>query len=63
MATNTPSTIDEHSLGNESDPAGEGTYDYVSDDIERPGLMEDLDARVDGDVRFDTYSFATIICN
>ena len=56
MATNTPSTIDEHSLGNESDPAGEGTYDYVSDDIERPGLMEDLDARVDGDVRFDTYS-------
>ncbi|NHN48031.1 FAD-binding protein [Halostella sp. JP-L12] len=31
-------------------------YDYVSDDVERPGLVEDLRGRIDGDVRFDTYT-------
>jgi FAD/FMN-containing dehydrogenase/Fe-S oxidoreductase len=31
-------------------------YDFVSDEVSRPGLVADLRARVDGDVRFDTYS-------
>ena len=31
-------------------------YDFVSDEVHRPGLVDDLRARVDGDVRFDTYS-------
>ncbi|WP_408960207.1 FAD-binding and (Fe-S)-binding domain-containing protein [Natrinema sp. 74] len=31
-------------------------YDYVSDDVERPALLADLRDRVDGDVRFDTYT-------
>ncbi|NIC00826.1 FAD-binding and (Fe-S)-binding domain-containing protein [Halobacterium sp. R2-5] len=31
-------------------------YDYVSGDVERPDLVADLEARVDGDVRFDTYT-------
>ncbi|ELY50926.1 FAD-binding and (Fe-S)-binding domain-containing protein [Natronolimnohabitans innermongolicus] len=31
-------------------------YDYVSDDVERPDLVADLRDRIDGDVRFDTYS-------
>ena len=39
-----------------SDPAADGTYDYVSDDVERPGLVDDLRSRVDGEVRFDSYT-------
>ena len=31
-------------------------YDYVSDDVERPALVEDLRGLVDGEVRFDTYT-------
>ncbi|GAA0268633.1 FAD-binding and (Fe-S)-binding domain-containing protein [Halobacterium noricense] len=31
-------------------------YDYVSGDVERPGLVDDLEDRVAGDVRFDTYT-------
>ncbi|WP_101295936.1 FAD-binding and (Fe-S)-binding domain-containing protein [Halegenticoccus soli] len=31
-------------------------YDYVSDDVDRPDLVRDLDSRVDGDVRFDKYT-------
>ncbi|WP_129116028.1 FAD-binding and (Fe-S)-binding domain-containing protein [Halegenticoccus tardaugens] len=31
-------------------------YDYVSDDVDRPGLVRDLDSCVDGDVRFDQYT-------
>jgi FAD/FMN-containing dehydrogenase len=31
-------------------------YDYVSDDVERPDLLDALRGRVDGDVRFDTYT-------
>ena len=31
-------------------------YDYVSDRVERPELVSDLEALVDGDVRFDTYT-------
>ncbi|WP_257298226.1 FAD-binding and (Fe-S)-binding domain-containing protein [Haloarchaeobius sp. FL176] len=32
------------------------TYDYRSDDVARPDLLDALSARVDGDVRFDSYS-------
>ncbi|MFD1686210.1 FAD-binding and (Fe-S)-binding domain-containing protein [Halobellus litoreus] len=39
-----------------TDPATTGNYDYVSDDVERPDLVADLESVVDGDVRFDTYS-------
>ncbi|MDY6818292.1 MAG: FAD-linked oxidase C-terminal domain-containing protein [Halobacteriales archaeon] len=40
------------------DPATDAAanYDYASDDVERPGLVDDLERRVDGDVRFDSYS-------
>ncbi|WP_135806602.1 FAD-binding and (Fe-S)-binding domain-containing protein [Halorussus marinus] len=38
------------------DPADGGDYDYRSDDVDRPGLVSDLDARVAGDVRFDSYT-------
>ncbi len=40
------------------DPAAddEANYDYVSDDVTRPGMVDDLRARIDGEVRFDTYS-------
>jgi FAD/FMN-containing dehydrogenase/Fe-S oxidoreductase len=31
-------------------------YDYVGGSVERPGLVSDLEARVDGEVRFDTYT-------
>ena len=46
------------------DPAADprSNYDYRSDEVERPDLVADLTARVDGDVRFDTYTrnlFAT----
>ncbi|WP_255170405.1 FAD-binding and (Fe-S)-binding domain-containing protein [Natrononativus amylolyticus] len=41
-----------------ADPAGDAraTYDYASDDVDRPALVEDLNRLVDGDVRFDSYS-------
>ncbi len=42
--------------GSGADPSGEGNYEYVSSEIERPELHEDLDRLVAGDVRFDTYS-------
>jgi FAD/FMN-containing dehydrogenase/Fe-S oxidoreductase len=38
------------------DPAEEGNYDYASGEIERPGLVSDLESLVDGEVRFDSYS-------
>ena len=38
------------------DPASAGDYDYRSEDVDRPGMVEDLDNLVDGDVRFDEYS-------
>ena len=31
-------------------------YDHMSGEVERPDLLADLDALVDGDVRFDTYT-------
>ncbi|RLM53289.1 FAD-binding oxidoreductase [Halobellus sp. Atlit-31R] len=39
-----------------TDPATDGNYDYVSDDVERPELVDDLEPLVEGDVRFDTYT-------
>ncbi len=40
------------------DPADDpqANYDYQSGEIERPDLVDALEARVDGDVRFDSYS-------
>ncbi len=40
------------------DPAddSQANYDYQSDDIEQPGLVADLDARIAGEVRGDSYS-------
>ncbi|SEV80218.1 FAD-binding and (Fe-S)-binding domain-containing protein [Natrinema salifodinae] len=31
-------------------------YDFVSDDVTQPALVDDLRGRIDGDVRFDTYT-------
>jgi hypothetical protein len=44
------------STGPAVDPAVGGDYDYTSDDVDDPDLRDDLDALVDGDVRFDSYS-------
>ncbi|MEF8812742.1 MAG: FAD-linked oxidase C-terminal domain-containing protein [Halovenus sp.] len=40
------------------DPAvdARSNYDYRSDDVEQSELVADLEARVDGEVRFDTYT-------
>jgi len=40
------------------DPAEESraNYDHVGGDVERPGLVADLERRVAGEVRFDAYS-------
>ncbi|AZH26589.1 FAD-binding and (Fe-S)-binding domain-containing protein [Haloplanus aerogenes] len=38
------------------DPSSAGDYDYQSDDVDRPGMVDDLDGLIDGDVRFDDYS-------
>ncbi|QAU12275.1 FAD-binding oxidoreductase [Halorubrum sp. BOL3-1] len=46
MATNTP----------EPDPTDGGNFDYTGGEIDRPELVDALDRRVDGDVRFDDYS-------
>ncbi|WP_049926274.1 FAD-binding and (Fe-S)-binding domain-containing protein [Halopiger goleimassiliensis] len=41
-----------------SDPAADpvASYDYRSDDVDRPALVDDLERLVDGEVRFDSYS-------
>jgi len=36
--------------------ASDANYDYRGDDVERPELLDALASRVDGDVRFDSYS-------
>ncbi|MFB6156788.1 MAG: FAD-binding and (Fe-S)-binding domain-containing protein [Haloferacaceae archaeon] len=40
------------------DPAADerANYDYVGEDVARPGLMSDLEDLVAGEVRFDTYT-------
>jgi FAD/FMN-containing dehydrogenase len=42
--------------GPQADPAAAGDYDYRSDDVDNPELCAALEALVDGDVRFDSYS-------
>jgi FAD/FMN-containing dehydrogenase/Fe-S oxidoreductase len=41
-----------------SDPASDErtTYDYAGGDVDRPGLVADLERLVDGEVRFDEYT-------
>ena len=46
MATHTP----------DSDPRDRSDFDYTGGDVNRPDLVDALDRRVDGDVRFDEYS-------
>ena len=46
MATNTP----------DSDPRDGGDFDYTGGETQRPELVDALDSRVEGDVRFDDYS-------
>jgi FAD/FMN-containing dehydrogenase/Fe-S oxidoreductase len=42
------------------DPSADGRadYDYTGGDVDRPGLVEDLERQVDGEVRFDEYTRA-----
>jgi len=42
----------------DTDPADDerANYDYVGDDVERSGLVDDLEGLVEGDVRFDEYT-------
>src|SRR5699024_8773362 len=35
------------------DPADDANYDYRGGAVDRPALVDELEARVDGDVRFD----------
>ncbi|MFC6942155.1 FAD-binding and (Fe-S)-binding domain-containing protein [Salinirubellus sp. GCM10025818] len=44
--------------GTERDPAADPRtdYDYVSEEVERPDLVAALNRRLDGEVRFDTYT-------
>ncbi|QLC33655.1 FAD-binding protein [Halarchaeum sp. CBA1220] len=44
--------------GEAADPAADAAanYDYASDDVERPDLAAALSRRVEGEVRFDSYS-------
>ena len=46
MATHTP----------DPDPRDQGDFDYTGGSVDRPDLVDALDVRVDGDVRFDEYS-------
>jgi FAD/FMN-containing dehydrogenase/Fe-S oxidoreductase len=49
-----PDAVDQDAPLDARDPAA--SYDYRSDDVARPDLLDALAARVDGDVRFDSYS-------
>ena len=50
MATNTPGADPD------PDPLDGGNFDYTGGNIDRPDLVDALERRVDGDVRFDDYS-------
>nr|WP_233340939.1 FAD-binding and (Fe-S)-binding domain-containing protein [Haloprofundus sp. MHR1] len=52
--TATDSSADSPATDPAADPRAE--YDYVGGDVARPGLVRDLESRVDGDVRFDEYT-------
>jgi FAD/FMN-containing dehydrogenase/Fe-S oxidoreductase len=47
-----------HISPSSDDPAADdrANYDYRSDEVDRPALVDDLEALVDCDVRFDSYS-------
>jgi len=44
--------------GTRADPSDDARaeYDYAGGDVDRPGLVDDLETLVDGEVRFDEYS-------
>ena len=44
--------------GGPADPAADerAGYDYAGGDVDRPGLVSDLEGLVDGEVRFDEYT-------
>ncbi|RDI70299.1 FAD-binding and (Fe-S)-binding domain-containing protein [Halopelagius longus] len=50
MASNTRDAVEDPSADERAN------YDYVSDDVDRPGLVSDLETLVAGDVRFDSYT-------
>ncbi|WP_226008382.1 FAD-binding and (Fe-S)-binding domain-containing protein [Natrinema salinisoli] len=50
VSPNTPLDVDA------SDADERAEYDYTSDDVERPDLVAALCERINGDVRFDTYT-------
>mgnify|MGYP000515995134 CR=1 FL=1 len=54
----TTESHDDQATGTRDDPATDprADYDYAGDGLEDPDLVSALEARVDGDVRFDTYS-------
>ncbi len=56
--THLPRRSDEPAEKPRSDPALEprSNYDYQSEDVEHPELLDALDSRVDGEVRFDSYT-------
>ncbi|MFB6130116.1 MAG: FAD-binding oxidoreductase, partial [Salinigranum sp.] len=54
--TEEPSGARGSGAGNDGPATGAANYDYASDDVDRPGMVSDLESLVDGDVRFDTYS-------
>ncbi|MFC4407309.1 FAD-binding and (Fe-S)-binding domain-containing protein [Haloarchaeobius iranensis] len=49
-----PDAVDQDAPRDARDAAA--TYDYRSDDVTRPDILDALSTRVDGDVRFDSYS-------
>ncbi|WP_227357363.1 FAD-binding and (Fe-S)-binding domain-containing protein [Haladaptatus salinisoli] len=53
MTTRTPTARDD---GDDSVADERANYDHASSDVERPALVADLRSRIDGDVRFDTYT-------
>ena len=56
MASNTDAPGVGPPAEDDLDPSVEGDFDYASDEVARPGLVADLEERVEGDVRFDSYT-------
>jgi FAD/FMN-containing dehydrogenase/Fe-S oxidoreductase len=55
MASSNHTTALEETTG-EPENDERATYDYTSEEIERPDLVADLRDRIEGEVRFDTYT-------
>jgi FAD/FMN-containing dehydrogenase/Fe-S oxidoreductase len=49
-------TTDFETLPTDDPAEHDGSYDYRGEEVARPDLLADLETRVDGDVRFDSYS-------